>query len=536
MFVSGLDRPWTDTPFMLQGFLVEDDEDVARLRKYCRYIYVDLARSIGEAYTLEHAMARKAATAAEGPKVVTAVRQQWQIDLDEENGKKKTKSKSRRGPTPEPAAPAPITRPQPIVRPRAAVAGRSNSLQWTVEITAEEEALLAVAPDSPKSEGRSRRRPGDGATPNFGLGWIRSLAGSVADSVGEWLNRPDVPKFEDLPPRARASALEPMPPKFVVYQETVSIADELPRARQVLDRSHAVLKRIVEEVQSNGVVHLEKAEEVVNELVDSMARNPNALIWLARLKDADRRAYSHSLQTGIYMVAIGLHLGLDRDELTNLSVAGMMLDVGKLRVPQHLLEKPGKLTEEEFAQVRCHVQHSLDILAESPSVHHKVIEAVARHHEREDGTGYPKGLRGEAIGLYGRMAGLADTFVALTNPRPYASTLTMHEALRQMYNWRGGQFHEPLVEQFVQAVGVFPVGSMVELSSGEVAVVIAHNRVRRLKPRVLLLTGPDKTPLRRPVPLDLLYAPAGADDEELTIVQALPAGAYGVDPREFYLQ
>mgnify|MGYP000858977188 CR=1 FL=1 len=335
---------------------------------------------------------------------------------------------------------------------------------------------------------------------------------------------------------ARSDALTPMATRLVVYQETQTLAEELPRAREALERSHEVLKKIVEDVQSRGAVHLEKAEEVVNELVDSMQRNPNALIWLSRLKDVDRRTYAHSMQAAIYMVALGMQLGLARDELNHLSLAGMMLDVGKLRVPQDLLEKPGKLSEAEFAEVRRHVEHSLAILAESRGVHHKVLEAVKRHHEREDGSGYPRGKRGEAIGLYGRMAGLVDTFVALTNPRSYAETLSMHEALRQLHDWRGTQFHEPLVEQFVQAVGVFPVGSLVELSSGEVAVVISHNRVRRLKPRVLLLTGPDKTPLGRPVSLDLLYAPAGANNAELTIAQALPTGAYGIDPQEYYLQ
>ncbi|MEO7404613.1 MAG: HD domain-containing phosphohydrolase, partial [Burkholderiales bacterium] len=173
---------------------------------------------------------------------------------------------------------------------------------------------------------------------------------------------------------------------------------------------------------------------------------------------------------------------------------------------------------------------------ESTGVHQRVLDAVGRHHEREDGRGYPHGLKSEAIGIYGRIAGIVDTFVALTNVRPYAKTLSMHDALRSLYRWRGTQFHEPLVEQFVQAIGVFPVGSMVELTSGDVAIVLQHNRVRRLKPRVLLLTGPDKSPLTKPVPLDLLYAPVGGNGEEITIAHALPAGAYGIDPREFYLQ
>ena len=465
MFVSALDRPWVDTPFMLQGFLVEDDEDVTRLQKYCRYVYVDLARSIGEAYQLEHAVGRKVANAT-GPRVVTAVRQQWQLDLDEpakQNRPARSTGKTR--PT-EIVRDAPTARPT-SVRLRTGARATNAPLQWTAEISAEEQALLVDESESATANPAPRaraKRSGDVESSGFGIGWFRSVAGSMAESVSDWMRRPDPVALPDVP--LRAPLLDRMAPAIIVYNETESLAEELPRAKEVLERSHDVLSRIVAEVQSNGVVHLEKAAEVVNELVDSMERNPNALIWLSRLKDVDRRTYSHSLQSAIYMVAIGLHLGLARDELTNLSVAGMMLDVGKLRVPQALLEKPGKLTESEFEEVRAHVGHSLDILNESRSVHPKIAEAVARHHEREDGSGYPKGLKGESIGLYGRMAGLVDTFVALTNARPYASTLSMHEALRQLYAWRGGQFHEPLVEQFVQAVGVFPVGSMVELQFG----------------------------------------------------------------------
>jgi len=134
-----------------------------------------------------------------------------------------------------------------------------------------------------------------------------------------------------------------------------------------------------------------------------------------------------------------------------------------------------------------------------------VIEGIAQHHERMNGSGYPHGLKAGQIGIFGRMAGIGDCFAALTKSRPYAEAVSSYEALRSITGWGGEYFHAPLTEQFVQAIGVFPVGSLVELSTGEVAVVVSHNKVRRLKPRVLLLTSPDKTPSAYPIMVDLLY-------------------------------
>src|SRR6185312_917790 len=156
------------------------------------------------------------------------------------------------------------------------------------------------------------------------------------------------------------------------------------------------------------------------------------------------------------------------------------------------------LTPEEFEAVKAHVQHGLDVLGSTPNFPAEVIEGIAQHHERMNGSGYPNALMGEEIGVIGRMAGIVDCFAALTNHRPYASAVSSYEALRSITSWGGDFFHEPLVQQFVSSVGVFPVGSLIELSTGEVAVVVSHNKLRRLKPRVLVVTGPDKTPVSHP--------------------------------------
>jgi HD-GYP domain-containing protein (c-di-GMP phosphodiesterase class II) len=192
------------------------------------------------------------------------------------------------------------------------------------------------------------------------------------------------------------------------------------------------------------------------------------------------------------------------------------------------------LAPAEHEMMKNHVRLGLEALRGSGALPAEVAQGIAQHHERLDGSGYPKGLKGNAISIYGRMAAIADSFAALITPRAYANPLAPQDALMNLYEWAGTSFHEPLVEQFVQAVGVFPVGSLVELSSGEIAVVVVHNRVRRLEPRVLLLTGPDKAPLAEPVERDLL-AQGKSEQGRVRIVRGLPAGAYGLKLRDYYM-
>jgi hypothetical protein len=163
----------------------------------------------------------------------------------------------------------------------------------------------------------------------------------------------------------------------------------------------------------------------------------------------------------------------------------------------------------------------------------EVVLGIGQHHERLDGSGYPDGLVLNQISIYGRMAAIADNFSALTTPRVYSKTRSPQDAMMSLYEWSGTLFHEPLVEQFVQAVGVFPVGSLVELSSGEAAIIVAHNRARRLEPKVLVITGKDKAPLAKPVERDLLRLDPDVG-ERLRIARGLPAGGFGIKVRDYF--
>ena len=469
MFVADLDRPWIDTPFLIQGFLIQDRQQIAELQRVCEFVMVDRARSTGAEFRKPDAAKASAA-----------------------------------------AAPA----------PRSRIAS-ATSIQIEEAPTAEKDLRKVQDREREEIPAQPKRRLG---------GFLDSLRGL--------LQRPHKGLPADpaeLPAeRPRASLLPPSVP-VTIYPDTRTVEEEISPARAAYDRTSEMLRKLASDVWAGHPVEIDRVEEVVDEMVESMVRNPDALMWVARLREQDITTYGHGLQVAVYIVAFGRHLGFPRAELSQLGTIGLLLDIGKIRLPRPLLEKQGRLTTEEFEMVKSHVALGLDILSATPNWPVEVLEGIAQHHERMNGSGYPRALKAESIGIYGRMAGIADCFAALTKSRPYAEAISSYEALRSITGWGGDYFHAPLTEQFVQAIGVFPVGSLVELSTGEVAVVVSHNKVRRLKPRVLLLTSPDKTPATYPIMVDLLYDPLLGGEEPAFIRRSLPSGAYGLNPRENYL-
>jgi HD-GYP domain-containing protein (c-di-GMP phosphodiesterase class II) len=492
MFVADLDRPWVDTPFLLQGFLIEDEEQIAALRAHCDYVIVDRARSTGDQY--------------EAPSVTNVAR----------------KGSATIPPTgSRPAPPAPPRSAQPPATPEVRMDrdGKPRRLVKLEEI--------------PRRGGaRSAAHAVDGeGTLNRMFTGLKGLL--KRDSKPE-----PPPPPEPAPPEtpqefeARASLL-PRGTPVQTYVNQTAIEAEVPKAREVVANAGDLLEKLVSDIRLGQSFSVERVDEIVEDMVDSIVRNPQALMWVARLREQDITTYGHGLQVSVYITAFGRHLGFPKPQLSQLAQVGLLLDIGKIRLPRELLEKQGRLSDKEFDAAKSHVRHGLEILADS-EFEAAVIEGIAQHHERMNGSGYPEGLFGDDISIFGRMAGIVDCFVALTNHRPYAAAVSSYEALRNIAAWGGDFFHEPLVQQFVSSVGVFPVGSLIELSTGEVAIVVEHSKVRRLKPRVLVVTGPDKTPAPHPSLLDLLYDPKMGEDA-VFIKRGLASGAYGLDLRDFYL-
>src|SRR5258708_11783622 len=224
-----------------------------------------------------------------------------------------------------------------------------------------------------------------------------------------------------------------------------------------------------------------------------------------------------ALQVSIYMIVFARFLELQREELELLGLLGLLEDIGKTNLPPELLERKGPLNPAEREVVRRHVAYSAEILRATPGIHPELPKLVLLHHERQDGSGYPQGLKGDEIGLYGSIAGIADTFDALTAVRPYAEPLPPSSALSYLYKERGTGFHAALIEQFTQDVGVLPVGSVVELNSGELGIVLTQNLARRLKPPVMGVLDAPWHPVHPHRILDLDRDPKARPDEPYRI-------------------
>lgn len=289
------------------------------------------------------------------------------------------------------------------------------------------------------------------------------------------------------------------------------------------------------DVRDGNPVKMAAVKASVNGMVESILRNPDAFIWLAKLKDKDAYTYIHSIDTCALAIAFGRHLGLPRRELQHLAVGTLLFDLGKMKLPAELLSKPGKLTADEFDLVKQHVQYSVELMSEIKGIDKKSLEVAQTHHERHNGTGYPAGLAGTDIPVFGRIGALVDCYDAITSDRPYARALSQHEAVLKLYEWRDVDFQAEMIEQFIQCLGIYPTGSVVELSTGEVGIVLSQNRIRRLRPKVMVILDKDKVAYDFSPVLDLATETEDQEGNPLSVLQPLESGAYGIDPKDYYL-
>jgi cyclic di-GMP phosphodiesterase len=320
------------------------------------------------------------------------------------------------------------------------------------------------------------------------------------------------------------------------YPEKVAVEVEFRQAAAIYRESFDSVGELLKPAtRQGGVLEANQVNESVRRITDSVVRNPDAMLLVARLREKSAQAHARALQVSVYLVVFARFLQLAREELDLLGLLGLLQDIGMTRLPSELVQHKGPLSEAQSALVRRHVDYSAEILAATPGLPPKLPELALLHHERHDGTGYPAGLKGEEIGLYGAMAAIADTFDALTTVRPHAEALSPSNALSFLYKERGTGFHPDLVEQFIQCVGVFPVGSVVELNSGEIGIVITQNLLRRLKPRVMVVLDAKGNPMRPHKILDLDKDPKASPDEVYRIRRTMEQSKVTVDPRELFI-
>jgi HD-GYP domain-containing protein (c-di-GMP phosphodiesterase class II) len=252
----------------------------------------------------------------------------------------------------------------------------------------------------------------------------------------------------------------------------VSTAEELARATQICRQSKQAVLSMFAEARMGKAVDTEGAKKLVEEISDSVARNPGALISLARLKTVDDYTYMHSVAVCAMMVALAKQLGMDESQTRVAGLAGLMHDMGKAMMPMDVLNKPGKLTDAEFSIIKKHPEEGHRMLLTAQDVDPLVLDVCLHHHEKVDGSGYPEGLKGDEISLFAKMGAICDVYDAITSNRPYKSGWDPAESLRKMAEWANGHFDAKVFQAFVKSLGIYPVGSLVRLSSGRLGVVI----------------------------------------------------------------
>lgn len=395
MYVSQLDRPWVETPYHLQGFLIETRDDIDELFKHCKYVFVD-------------------------------------VELSTSSGSQK-------------------------FSPR------------TSELSNDE-----------KKESLTNIKPAE-------------------------------------------------------YKNETELDDELTSARE----NHSILSNVAEnimlDISNNKKLNLPSLKKAINPMVNSIIRNPDAFSWLTRMKHKDNYTYNHSVSTSVWAVAFGRHLGMPKKDLQSLAIGALLFDIGKMRLPDKLINNPNRFNQYEFKLVKTHVEHSIEIVKSIKGISDDVIEMVKTHHERHNGSGYPNGLRENEIPIFGKIAGIVDCYDAIISERPFTSAISPHDAVKKFYDWRDIDFQAELIEQFIQVVGIYPVGTIVELNDGCVGVIVAQHRVWRLRPKIMLLLDENKEYYNNFDVIDLYINEADEDGNSLEIVKSLDPGMYGIDPEQFYL-
>lgn len=348
MFVSELDRPWTETSFLLQGVLIDSDENIGEFQRTCEYVYVDT-----------------------------------------------------------------------------------------------EQSLQSVVPQ------------------------LKSLAAAP-------------PSTTSISPATKST-------ENIADEEQQSFQQELKQARKIHGRTRQYIDRVLEDVRLGHSLDTETAREIVAEIAESITRSPNAMVWLTHMKVRDEYTAIHCMNVCILALNFGRCLNLSKDDLNLLGLGALLHDLGKMQVPLDILNKPARLNKNEYEVIKKHSVRGYNLIKQKGDIPQQVLNIVLSHHERIGGKGYPQGLKDNQIDLLTKITAIVDVYDAITSDRCYQDGIPPFEALKNMYEWITEDFDKELIEKFIKCLGIYPIGSMVELTTGQIGIVVSASEKSRLRPIVLLV-------------------------------------------------
>jgi putative nucleotidyltransferase with HDIG domain len=305
----------------------------------------------------------------------------------------------------------------------------------------------------------------------------------------------------------------------------ISIQQELDRARKLQAKSKEAITSMFHEVRMGNALKVADAEPLVDEISQSISRNPEAFLNLVRLKNVDDYTYMHSVAVCALMISLGKQLGLTGQDLKDAGMAGLLHDVGKMMIPSEVLNKPGKLTDEEFNIIKDHPRKGWEILNISEGANAVALDVCLHHHERVDGKGYPEKISGDDLTLFARMGTICDVYDALTSNRCYKNGWEPAETIRKMAEWKDGHFDERIFHAFIKTIGIYPSGTLVKLKSGRLAVVIEQTEKSLLTPIVKVFFSTKANEPIMPEIIDLTKSPE-------TIANVEAAEKWGFDLKQ----
>lgn len=305
-------------------------------------------------------------------------------------------------------------------------------------------------------------------------------------------------------------------------------------ALRVHSTAKIFIDKILGDIQRGKDIDVKEAKSLVSNLTKNIMENPMALIWLTQLKNRDEYTANHSLNVCILALFFGRSLGLNSQQLNELGIGALLHDIGKLRVPLEILNKPDRLTDDEFEVMKKHTLFGYDLLKNKDELSQEALVILQQHHERVDGHGYPYGLESHSIGLYSKIVKIVDVYDAVTSKRAYQDEVSPYHALNCIYSDRNGAFDEELVQQFLKHMGIYPVGCTIELNTGEVGIVTSINEKRHLTPTLLLVLDAEKRPLRQHKYMNLASECWGNDKNRPRIEKALNPENYNIDTSQIF--